>query len=181
MNEGEDGQSTGGRHAASTGISPTHSGLQQRGVRIRLRRGRIVEGDVHIAQERSLIDFLLVRKHFLNLTSVRWTGDRTWNEERMPHLAIRMSQILWVEPVDPDLRLAASALPSFEGRPVEIHLEGDIPLHLSLHLAEEHRMSDFLDATSDFIPFRRAQILDEDRVVPALAINRAAIMTIREL
>lgn len=140
-----------------------------------------MEGDVHIAPERSLVDFLLVRKHFLNLTSVRWKGDHTWDEEEMPHLAIRMSQILWVEPVDPDLHLAASALPSFEARPVEIHLEGDIPLHLSLHLAGEHRMSDFLDAASDFIPFRRAEILDEDRVVPALAINRAAIMTIREL
>lgn len=181
MNGSEEQQHSEGSPEVRGGTSASESSLRQRRVRIRLRRSRIVEGDIHIAPERSLVDFLLVRKHFLNLTSVRWMGDATWEEDEMQHLAIRMSQILWVEPVDPDLRLSASALPSFEARPVEIHLEGDIPLHLSLHLADEHRMSDFLDATSDFIPFRRAKILDAERVVPALAINRAAIMTIREL
>jgi len=181
MTGSEEQEIAEGTSSAQRGTDSPGSSLEQRRVRVRLRRGRVVEGDIHIAPERSLVDFLLVRKHFLNLTSVHWTGDTTWEEDEMQHLAIRMSQILWVEPVDPDLRLSASTLPSFEARPVEIHLEGDIPLHLSLHLAEEHRMSDFLDATSDFIPFRRARILDSERLVPALAINRAAIMTIREL
>ena len=181
MNGSEEHEHPEGNSRARRGAASPGSSLRQRRVRIRLRRGRVVEGDIHIAPERSLVDFLLVRKHFLNLTSVRWKGDTNWEEDEMQHLAIRMSQILWVEPVDPDLRLSASALPSFEARPVEIHLEGDLPLHLSLHLSEEHRMSDFLDATSDFIPFRRAKILDGERLVSALAINRAAIMTIREL
>lgn len=162
-------------------MAPGSSHLQRRRVRIRLRGSRIVEGDLHIAEGRSLVDFLSVKKHFVNLTTVGWTGDPMAGPEKVPHLAVRMSQILWVEPMDPDLDLTSSLETFGAGRPVQLYLEGDIVLRVELHLAEEHRMSDYLDANDAFIPFRNArmpQIADERE---AVAVNHSAILAVREL
>ncbi len=64
---------------------------------------------MHVAEGQSLIGFLDSRKAFLNLTSVRWLDGR--GEGSLPHLAIRISQIVWIVPQDPFLSLSSAIVP----------------------------------------------------------------------
>lgn len=171
----------------STGTSPSpdaRSGrgsryLRQRPVRVHLTGNRTLEGQMHVAEGQSLIGFLDSKKAFLNLTSVRWLDGRG-ADDPLPHLSIRISQIVWVIPLDGSLALSSAMAPTEDSREVVLDLVGDQTLAVQLHIAAEQRMSDYIDSNPSFVPLRSARLGGGGEVVERLAVNHQAILTIRE-
>ncbi len=153
--------------------------LHRRAVRVHLRGGVTLRGRIHVAEGQSLCGFLSAGRFFLNLTGVRIEDDQ--QGEELPHLSVRLRQIVWVEPLDPALRLSSAAVPSEERRGIELHLEGGHQLRVELNVSSETRMSDYLDANPWFIPLWYVRISGEEQVVERVALNHFAILTIREV
>jgi hypothetical protein len=153
--------------------------LHRRPVRVRLRGGFTLHGHIHVAEGQSLCGFLSAGRFFLNLTEVRREDDS--EREELPHLSVRLRQIIWVEPLDPALRLSSAAIASEEARSIELHLEGGSRLRVELNVSSETRMSDYLDANPWFIPLWYVHIVGDERVVERVALNHFAILTIREV
>lgn len=152
--------------------------LNRRAVRLQLSGGRTLQGQVHIAEGQALAEFLHTKRFFLNLTQVQWEdgGDG----ELLSHLSVRVSQILWVEPLEAPLHLTSALPPDAEARPMELDLEG-ARLHVRLNLARETRMSDYLDANTSFIPLWSVRVVGQNRVMDRVALNHSAIQAVREL
>jgi len=153
--------------------------LNRRAVRVRLRDNRVLTGQIHITEGQSLVNFLSVKTHFLNLTEVQWLG--TPQEIPLPHLSVRLDQIVWVEPLDAALHLSSATLPSEEPRSIEIQVDGRTRLHVKMNVARETRMTDYLDANPGFLPLYSLRMVGTGDVVDRVALNHAAIEVICEL
>jgi hypothetical protein len=168
---------------SSTRSEPTRKGhqmyLHQRPVRLLLRGNRALEGTMHVAEGQSLIGFLDSRKAFLNLTSVRWLDGRG-SGSSLPHLSIRVSQIVWVVPLDASLALTSAVEPTDQSREVELELVGDVGVRVRLNIADEQRMSDYLDSNPSFVPLRSAHVRESNELMERIAVNHTAILTVRE-
>ncbi len=150
-----------------------------RRVRVRLVGGRVLEGDLHLAEGQSLVGTMALRRYFLNLTRVSWVPD-DGPAAAVPHLAIRVNQIVWLLAPDGDVPLTSGIQPTTPPRSVELHLVGGVRLDVSLHLATEQRMSDYFDSNAGFVPLRDVRIAGSDEVYSGLALNHEAILAIRE-
>lgn len=152
--------------------------LARRPVRVRLRGHRNLSGRIHIAEGEPLTRFLGSKGLFLNLTEVEWEGRR---DERMPHLSVRLDEVTWVEPREPDLRLTTAVPPDEEGRRVELLVDDDLRLQVRIKLAPETRMSDYLESSPSFLPLWSVELQGRSDVATAIALNRTAIHVVREL
>lgn len=135
-------------------------------------------GRIHIPEGQALAGFLSSKPYFLNLTEVQWEDGA---EPRLPHLSVRIRQIVWVEALDPDLRLSSVVLPPEDNREVELQVDGGGRLQVRMSVAREMRMSDYLDANPSFIPLWSVRVAGRDGVVDRVALNHDAIHVIREL
>ncbi len=134
---------------------------------------------MHLAEGQSLIGFLDSRKAFLNLTEVHWLDGRGGGSS-LPHLAIRISQIVWVVPQDPSLALSSAVVPTEQSREVELELVGDVGIRVRLNIADEQRMSDYLDSNPSFVPLRSVRVRETQEVMERIAVNHTAVLTVRE-
>ena len=157
-----------------------HLHLQRKSVTVLLRGSRSLRGDIHIAEGQSLTGFLGMKKHFLNLTAVRWE-DTPAGADPLPHLSLRIANVVWVVPEDGSLYLTSAETPTGEGRKAELHLVGGLTLRVTLNIADELRMSDYFDSGPSFIPQRDVQIPSSTRTIDRLAVNHTAVLAIREL
>ncbi|UCC25381.1 MAG: hypothetical protein JSU98_16905 [Gemmatimonadales bacterium] len=156
--------------------------LNLRAVRVRLRNNRVLTGRIHITEGQSLSTFLSTKLHFLNMTGVKWVGAE--GEEELPHLSVRLEQIIWVEPLETELHLSSAALPSEEARKIELQVDGGDQWHrlqVEMNVARETRMSDYLDANPGFIPLWSVRLAGGDETVDRVALNHRALAVIREL
>jgi len=158
--------------------TPSH--LHQKKVRVLLRGGSSLEGVIHIPEGMPLLNFLGVKRYFLNLTSVQ-QGDGTGSAETLEHLSIRLSNVVWVIPLEGTLHISTASAPTGASRTVELQLVDDYTLKVDLNIAEEQRMSDYLDANSGFVPLFSAMLGSRSQVIDRLAVNHEAILAIREL
>ena len=158
--------------------SPSH--LQQEPVQILLRGGQTLSGEIHIPDGMPLMNYLRLKRLFLNLTSVRQQG-LPENEGPFGHLSIRLSNIVWVVPLGQSLHVSSTLAPAEPGRTVELQLVDGFNLTVTLNISEDQRMSDYLDSNSGFLPLFEAKIQPGDRVVERLAVNHEAILAIREV
>lgn len=156
------------------------SDLPNKRVHVFLRGNRHLEGNVHIPEGQSLIPFLMVKKHFLNLTEARWT-EGVMGEGTLPHVALRLDQIIWCAPVDGSIALASTVTPASEPRPVELHLEGNLSIRVELHIAPELRMTDYFESAGTWVPLKDARSPSFGDRIPVLAVNSEAVLAIREL
>ena len=146
---------------------------------MRLHGNRFVTGEIHITKGSSLAGFLSSKHIFLNLTEVRWSDDP--EGEVLPHLSVRLSQIIWVEPLEEGLHLTTAALPPEASRKVELHIEDGMRLQVRLNVARETRMTDYLDANTAFLPLWSITAEGESETIERAALNHGAIQVIREL
>jgi len=153
--------------------------LHRRAVRVRLKNDHTLSGLIHITEGQSLTSFLSTKLYFLNLTEVEW--DVAADDGVLPHMSIRLSQIIWVEPMEPGLHLSSATLPSEESRRVELHVDGTIRLQVQMNVARETRMSDYLDANPGFLPLWSVRIVGTGETVDRVALSHHAIEVIREL
>ena len=154
--------------------------LKQKPVRILLRGGKSLDGNIHLPEEMSLLHFLGIKRFFLNLTSVRHTNAEGI-EELIEHLSLRLSNVVWVVPLDSSLHISTALAPTNSSRAVDLRLVDGMTLTVELNISEEQRMSDYLDSNSGFVPLLSARIHSGDEVIPRLAVNHEAILAIREL
>ena len=157
--------------------APSH--LKKQPVQVLLRGGQSLEGNLHIPEGMPLHNFLGIRRFFLNLTSVQTTGSGA-DEPPLEHLSLRLSNVVWVIPRDPTLHVSSASAPADVGRAVELHLVDGLALRVTLNIAEEQRMSDYLDANSGFVPLFEAELPATSRTIERLVVNHEAIMAIRE-
>ena len=158
--------------------APSHS--QQKAVQVLLRGGQALDGFIHVPEGMPLLNFLGIRRFFLNLTSVQKAGGET-GEGPVEHLSLRLSNVVWVIPMDPSLHLSTASTPAEIGREVELHLVDGVNLTVTLNIADEQRMSDYLDANSGFVPLFEARVPSPSRVIERLVVNHEAILAIREV
>jgi hypothetical protein len=158
--------------------APSH--LEQKTVQVLLRGGQSLEGTIHIPEGLPLLNFLGGKRYFLNLTSVRKTGAPT-DEGPVDHLSLRLSNLVWVIPMDVTLHVSTAASPTVSSRTVELQLVDGLTLSVDLEVAEEQRMSDYLDGNPGFVPLWSARILSASRTIERLAVNQEAILAIREV
>ncbi len=154
--------------------------LQRKTVAVHLRGNRGLSGEIHIAEGQSLTGFLGMKKHFLNLTAVRWE-DAPSGSDPLPHLSLRLANVVWVVPKDGSLYLTSAETPTGDGRKAELHLMGGLTLNVTLNIADELRMSDYFDSGPSFIPLRDVQIPSSTRTIDRVAVNHTAVLAIREL
>lgn len=151
-------------------------------VRVRMRNDTVLTGQVHVPEGEPLSVFLSRKLHFLNLTEVRWSGSLA--DEVLPHLSVRLREILWVEPQDSRLHVTSAAFPSDETRDVELQIrraDGWHQLRTKLNVSSETRMSDYLEANPGFIPLSSVRVAGSQEVMERVALNHEAITAIREL
>ncbi|HSG48798.1 MAG TPA: hypothetical protein VLA43_13340 [Longimicrobiales bacterium] len=153
--------------------------MNRRAVRVRLRNRRALRGQIHITEGQSLVNFLSVKTHFLNLTDVQW--EDASEEIPLPHLSVRVDQIVWVEPLDAALHLSSATLPSDEPRSIEIQVDDRTRLHVKMNVARETRMTDYLDANPGFLPLYSVRMVGTGDLVERVALNHGAIEVICEL
>jgi hypothetical protein len=153
--------------------------LHRRSVRVQLRGGRSFVGIIHIAEGQSLAGFLSSKPHFVNITGVRWEDAPA--QGALPHLSVRRGQIVWVEPLEAELRLTSAIVPPEDSREIELHVDGGVRLQVRMSVARETRMSDYLDANPSFIPLWSVRVTGRDHVVDRIALNHDAIHDVREL
>ena len=158
--------------------TPSH--LQLKAVRVLLRGGRSLDGMIHIPDGMPLLNFLGTKRFFLNLTSVRPSGE-PGEDEAVEHLSLRVSNIVWVVPMDGTLHVTTALTPTSAGRTVELQMVDDLNLTVDLNIATEQRMSDYLDANSGFVPLWKAHVQSLSQAIDRLAVNHEAILAIREV
>jgi hypothetical protein len=145
-----------------------------------LRGGRSLEGIVHIPEGQPLLHFLGMKRHFLNLTDVRF-ADPGAAEENIAHLSLRLSNLVWMVPLDQTLHISTAPPPAGSSRTVELQLVDGLTLTVDLNISTEQRMSDYLDANQGFLPLWAARVQESTSVIERLAVNHEAILAIREL
>jgi len=157
---------------------PSH--LQRKRVQVLLKGGRALEGFVHIPEGQPLLHFLGMKRYFLNLTGVRSVDDDP-AEEALEHLSLRLSNLVWMIPLERTLHISTAAPPADSSRPVELHLVDGLTLRVTLNISSEQRMSDYLDANPGFMPLWSVRIPGTGNLIERLAVNHEAILAIREL
>ena len=165
------------------GLPQDPSHFQMQPVEVLLKGGRSLNGTVHVPEGMPLLDFLGIREFFINLTTVREPGKQEEDPRDHPleHLSLRLSNVVWVIPMESSFRLSEASAPVDEGRSVELHLTDGEILSVTLNIAGQQRMSDYLDANSGFVPLFEAKALSTSRVIEQLAVNHEAILAIREI
>jgi hypothetical protein len=157
---------------------PSH--LRRKRAQVLLVGGRALEGTVHIPDGQPLLHFLGMKRYFLNLTDVR-SADGEGEGDPVEHLSLRLSNLVWMIPLDETLHISTASPPVDSSRSVELQLVDGLTLTVTLNISSEQRMSDYLDANSGFLPLWAARVRDTERVIERLAVNHAAILAIREI
>jgi len=121
-----------------------------------------------------------MKRYFLNLTEVR-RKDPGPPEGPIEHLSLRLSNLIWMVPLEETLHITAAPPPTDSGRMVELQLVDGMTLTVSLNISTEQRMSDYLDANPGFLPLWAAREKQTSQVIERLAVNHEAILAIREI
>jgi hypothetical protein len=150
----------------------------RRRVALALRDGRTVRGNIHVIEKQSLVQYLTTRRFFVNLTEAQWgmQGGPT-----MPHVAVRSDHVYWANTDDPELPVSSHVRPAFRPRWAELILDDGVAVHVALYIAEEQRLTDYMDAASGFLPILEARIVATAERLGEIAINTGAVLAIREI
>ena len=129
------------------------SQFTRRRVRLMLRHGRVVEGNIHVIEGQSLTLFLATRRFFVNLTESSWGRG---GGERLQHVGVRTDHVYWAAALTTELQVSSTMPPTGMSRWAEIVMDDGVVIHVSLYIAEEQRLTDYIDAASGFLPVRQA-------------------------
>ncbi|MFP4623511.1 MAG: hypothetical protein ACLFRX_04980 [Gemmatimonadota bacterium] len=147
-----------------------------RRLRLFLRDHRVLDASARVPQGQSLATYLASRNRYVNLTTVGWIG----TGEQVPHMALKVSSVLWASSEDGDVPLT-SGLAAAHARPVEVELEGGYLIAAGLLLAPDQRLTDYLQTAPSFVPLREAELRPRGKELGDLAVNHEAIKVVREL
>lgn len=137
-----------------------------------------MEGNIHVTEGQSLTLFLTTRRFFVNLTEARWcrgTG------EELEHLAVRADHVYFGVPLQKDMAVSATQPPTGVTRWAELIMDDGVVLQVALYIADEQRLTDYIDAASGFLPVRQAVLAAQGDRVGEAVVNTGAVLAIREI
>jgi hypothetical protein len=155
-------------------VNPTEQSPPRR-LRLFLRDHRVLDADARVPQGQTLATYLASRSRYVNLTDVDWLGTGS----TVPHMALKVSTILWAASQDGDLPLTA-AITSAAARRVGVELEGGYLLSAGLLLVDSQRLTDYLQSAPAFIPLRDAELRPRRKSLGDIVVNQEAIQAVRE-
>ncbi len=142
-----------------------------------MRDGSLVEGDIHIGEDMSLVSFLTSRKGgWMNMTDAR----RPKLNEPAGHLIVQTDLVVLVSAPDENMQVVGPSGQGAGEREIELHLIGGKTIKGVLYLAPMQRMSDYLSHCGKFAGIARATLLPDNREIGDVAVNTAAIAVLRE-
>ncbi|MGD8276729.1 MAG: hypothetical protein PVH00_01830 [Gemmatimonadota bacterium] len=151
--------------------------FRRRLVRLVLQHGRVVEGNIHVTEGQALTTFVGVRP-FVSLTEARWVSPEG---EVVPHLAVRSEQVLWTAALDDDIPVCTMRPPTSTPRWAELTMKDGTILHVGLYLADEQRLTDYVDSATGYLPVLQGSVVGQNRLLGPVAVNKNAILAIREI
>jgi hypothetical protein len=164
--------------SVSKSVKTASSHFSRRRVQLVLRNGRVVEGNIHVTEGQSLTLFLGTRRFFVNLTEAIWGDDDAYE---WPHVAIRADHVCWAAPLQNSLTVSSTEPPTGHTRWAELVLDDGVILQVALYIAEEQRLTDYIDAASGFLPVREAILVHSSGRLGEVVVNTGAVLAIREI
>jgi hypothetical protein len=142
-----------------------------------MRDGSLLEGNIHIAEDMSLVNFLGSRKGgWMNMVDAR----RPKLQEPPGHLIVQTDLVVLVTAPDHNVSAVSQSGAGQGEREVEMHLIGGKRIRGVMFLAPMQRMSDYLHQCGKFAGMARAVLLPENTDLGELAVNTSAIATVAE-
>jgi hypothetical protein len=142
-----------------------------------MRDGSLLEGNIHIAEDMSLVNFLGSRKGgWMNMVDAR----RPKLQEPPGHLIVQTDLVVLVTAPDHNVAAVSQSGAGQGEREVEMHLIGGKRIRGVMFLAPMQRMSDYLHQCGKFAGMTKAVLLPDLTDLGELAINTSAIATIAE-
>ncbi|MBX7119888.1 MAG: hypothetical protein K1X31_12915 [Gemmatimonadaceae bacterium] len=142
-----------------------------------MRDGSMLEGNIHIAEDMSLVNFLGTRKGgWMNMVDAR----RPKLQEAPGHIIVQTDLVVLVTAPDGNLSAVNASGASQGEREVEMHLIGGRRIRGVMYLAPMQRMSDYLHQVGKFAGISKAVLLPEQTVLGDVAVHTSAIATVAE-
>jgi len=165
----------GPEHTVAESTPPSQ--FSRRRVRLALANGRAIEGNVHMTEAQSLTVFMATRRYYASLTEASWVDGPG---VEVPHMAVRVDQILWAQPLERGLAVSTAQQATMNPRRAEVTMKDGTTLHGSLFIAEEQRMTDYIDSAFGFLPVHDAVVTPGGERLGGVALNADILLTIRE-
>jgi hypothetical protein len=162
--------------------SPTITGrlkpAQPRRLQLVMRDGAVIEGQVQIGEDQSLVLFLNSRRNgWLNLTRAQ----RAKGDEYPGHMILQTDHVVIAAAVDRNVQVTGAASPGVVERGVEIALVGGKMLQGYLHAGMQQRLSDVVAASGRFVGLTKVTLLPDGRALGDIALHSGAIAFARDL
>jgi hypothetical protein len=162
--------------------SPTLTGRLKpalpRRLQLVMRDGAVIEGQVQIGEDQSLVLFLNSRRGgWLNLTRAQ----RAKGDEYPGHMILQTDHVVIAAAVDRNVQVTLASSPGVVERGVEIALVGGKMLQGFLHAAMQQRLSDVVAASGRFVGLTKATLLPDGRALGDIALHSGAIEFARDL
>lgn len=162
----------------STTLTGRLKPAQPRRLQFVMRDGIVIEGQVQIGEDQSLVLYLNSRRAgWMNLTRAR----RATGDEFPGHMILQADHVVMASAPDRNVQVAGAGAAGTVERGVEIVLVGGKMLQGFLHAAMQQRLSDVVAASQRFIGLTRATLLPEGRALGDLALHVSAIEFVRDL
>jgi hypothetical protein len=146
-------------------------------IRLVLRHGRTVEGNIHVTEGQSLTISLAARRFLVNLTEVHWRDAA----DEIEHIAIRVDQILWAAPIHSSIAVTHGLPPVDHARRAELGFDDGTVIEVALYIAQEQRLTDYIDTACGFMAVVRANNVTTGEALGPVTVNTGRIQTIREI
>jgi hypothetical protein len=150
----------------------------RRRVTLALRNGRMVRGNVHVIERQSLVLYMATRRFYVNLTEAAWGRA---GGPIMPHLAVRTDHVFWATTDEPELPISSHQRPVIQPRWAELIMDDGVTLHVALYIADEQRLTDYIDAASGFLAVLEARVTATGERLGGAAVNTGAVLAVREI
>lgn len=145
-------------------------------IRLFLRDHRILDAEARVPDGQYLCTYLASRNRYVNLTGATWLG----TGETVPHLALKVDNVLWAASADGSLPLASTRA-ARSARRVEVELEGGYMIAAGLLLVDNQRITDYLQSAPAFVPLQDAELRPRGKALGDVVVNQHAVQLVREL
>jgi len=143
-----------------------------------MRDGTVVEGQVQIGEDQSLVSHLNSRRAgWVILTrAMRAKGD-----EYPGHMILQGQHVVIASAPDHNVVMATGTIAGTVERGVEIVLVGGRMIQGYLHAAAQQRLSDVVSAFPHFVAVSRAVLQPEGRALGDIVLQSGAVAFVRDL
>lgn len=150
----------------------------QRRLQFLMRDSSVIEGQVQIGEDQSLVLFLNSRRGgWVNLRRAK----RSKGDEYPGHMILQTDHVVIASAPDRDVQVSGGQIAGSVERAVEISLVGGKMLQGALHAASQQRLSDVVVASGRFVAVTNATLQPEGRLLGDIVLHTGGIAFVRDL